>query len=108
MADEFTLQAQETRKLFRPHSRAMKCRHMIWSAANRAGAESVAVADLVRDNPEFKSAEIYRAAKFLVTHGVLARKDITWAVIEKGSERTRYRCAVRLVPPFTDASRSWR
>ena len=107
------LNAEDTRrKLFRPHTRAMKCRQMIWSEAKAravaAGGEPVPLADLVRDHKgEFRSAEIYRAAKTLVTHGALTREDISWAVIEKGSELTRYRCAVRYVEPFTEASRSW-
>ena len=83
----------------------MRCRQLVYSEA-KEGAH-VAVADLVRDNPEFRSAEIYRAAQALVTHGMLTREDISWAVIEKGEERTRYRCAVRFVEPFTNASRVW-
>ena len=67
----------------------------------------IALADLVRDNPEFKSAEIYRAAKHLVKHGILVRDDIGWAAIEKGSERMCYRIAVKAVEPFTEASRKW-
>jgi hypothetical protein len=107
MSENFTLSAEDPRKLFRRPSRATKARQMIYSKAKAAEDKPVPVADLVRDNPEFHSAEIYRAAKVLVTHGVLTRSDISWAALEKGTERTCYRCAVKYVEPFTEASRVW-
>ena len=95
------------RNLFRPPSRAIKCRQLVYAKAKEIG-KPIAIADLVRDNPEFRSAEIYRAARALVTHGILSREDISWAVLEKGSERTRYRAAVTFVEPFTaNTSRVW-
>ena len=108
MSEDFTLTSEDARrKLFRRPTRAMKCRQMVYSIAKAAGTV-VPVADLVRDyRGEFKSAEIYRAARALVTHGILARDDVSWAVLEKGAERTRYRCAVRFVYPFTESSRVW-
>ena len=106
MNDSFTLTNEDTRKLFRRPSRAMQCRQMVYSKAKGAGIP-LSVADLVRDNPEFRSAEIYRAARSLVNHGILTREDISWAAIDKGAERTRHRCAVRFIEPFTEASRVW-
>ena len=107
MSEDFTLTNEDTRKLFRRPSRAMRIRQMIWKSA-KATPDPIALADLVRDHKgEFLSAEIYRAARALVKHGMLTRNDINWAVIEKGSEKTRYRCAIRFVEPFTNASRVW-
>jgi len=109
MNEDFALTPeQERKKLFAPPSRAMKCRQMLWIAARLAGEKPVLLTDLVRDHKEeFAKSEIYHAAVALVTHGVLARDDVSWAVITKGKERTRYRCAVRYVTPFTSASRIW-
>ena len=107
MNEDFSLIAED-RKLFLPPSRAMKAREMVWAAAKVAEGNPVLLTDLVRDHKEeFKKNEIYHAAVALVTHGVLARDDVSWAVITKGKERTRYRCAVRYVTPFTSASRVW-
>jgi hypothetical protein len=108
MSDDLVLTSEETRKLFAPPSRAMKCRQMIWSAAKAAGEKPVALTDLARDHQgEFRRSEIYRAARTLVIHGILTREDISWAEITRGKERTRYRYAVRHVEPFQNASRCW-
>jgi hypothetical protein len=102
---EFAL--EETRRLFRRPSRAMKIRQLIYSTAKAADG-TVVLADFVADHKEeFRSSEIYRAARVLVTHGILTREDTSYGVIEKGRERTRYRYGVRYVEPFKSASRKW-
>lgn len=86
----------------------MQCRQTVYSKAKAALGIPLPIADLVRDNPEFKSAELYRAARSLVTHGILTREDISWPILGKNKEKTLYRCAVRFVEPFTvDSSRKW-
>jgi hypothetical protein len=108
MNEDFVLSSsEETRKLFRPPSRAMKCRQLIWATTKATGENPVALADLVRDHEEFRASEIYRAARALVLHGILTREDISWAELVGGRERTRYRYAVRHVEPFESASRHW-
>ena len=95
-------------KLFTPYSRAMNCRQLIWSVVKGADGP-VAVMDIIRDHKEsgFKKMEFYKAARALVIHGILMREDISWGVVVRGKERTRCRCAVRMVEPFTNASRKW-
>jgi hypothetical protein len=108
MSDDFVLTDEETKKLFRAPSRAMKIRQLIWSKAKEGAPARVILSDIVRDHrEEFLSAEIYKAARHLVLHGFLTREDVSWATIEKGSERKHYRYAVRFVEPFTNASRKW-
>ena len=107
MTEDLVLTSEETRKLFAPPSRAMKCRQLIYSTAKAAG-RSIALADLVRDHHgEFRRSEIYRAARTLVIHGILTREDINWAEIARGRERVHHRYGVSYVEPFVNASRYW-
>lgn len=105
MSEDFALDP-DLKKLFKAPSRAMNCRQLLWSAAAKEKGP-VVLADFVRDHEEFRPGEIYRAAYTLVTHGILTRDDVSWAVVERGTERKRYRYAVRYVEPFTNASRKW-
>ena len=56
MSENFTLANDDTRKLFRRPSRAMRCRQLVYSRSKAALSIPLAIADLVRDNPEFRSA----------------------------------------------------
>lgn len=104
--EDFALISEK--RLFVPPSRAMKCRQMLWTKAKLAHGKPVILTEVVRDyKEEFPKAEIYKAAHTLVNHGMLKRDDISWGVVVRGKEKTRYRCAVRFVPPFTSASRVW-
>ena len=85
----------------------MKIRQLLYSTC-KAVDGSVVLAEFVADHKEeFRSAEVYRAAKVLVTHGILTREDVNYGFLEKGKERTRYRYAIRYVEPFTSASHKW-
>lgn len=107
MTTEDLVLSSEDRKLFKPPSRAMRCRQMIWSIAK--GAEKpVALSDLVRDHcEEYRRSEIYRAARALVIHGILTREDVSWFELVNGRERRHHRYGVRYVEPFRNASRCW-
>jgi hypothetical protein len=106
MDEDFILISEK--RLFAAPSRAMKCRQMLWVKAKLAEGEPVVLADIVRDHKEeFSKSEIYHAAHSLVNHGLLTRDDTSWGVLVKGKEKTRYRCAVRFIAPFTHGSRVW-
>jgi hypothetical protein len=81
---------------------------MLWTKAKLADGKPIILTDVVRDyKEEFPKAEIYKAAHLLVNHGMLTRDDISWGVLVKGKDQIRYRCAIRFVEPFTNASRAW-
>lgn len=107
MTDFELSNVEEIRKLFRQPPRAMQVRQLVWSEAK--AKSPVVLADLIRDHKEeYRASEIYRAARMLVTHGILTRADISWAVAGRGKERIHYRQAVSYVEPFTSgASRKW-
>jgi hypothetical protein len=57
------LTSDDTRKLFAPPSRAMKCRQMVWKKSCEAGGP-VAIADLCATIPSFEALRSTRRHGF--------------------------------------------
>ena len=111
MSELFELSNQEAKPrrnlLFTPPSKAMLCRQVLWKKCRQADPNPVVLADFYKYDEEFSPGTVYKAAKKLVTSGILERQDISYACIVKGKERTSCRIAVKFVQPFTSASRVW-
>lgn len=90
------------RLAFAPPSNAMRCRQAVYSAVVASG-DAVLLRDLARDL-EFRSATVYRAAKKLVTSGILARRNV---VSHPYGTALRPLIALAYVQPFEPSSRKW-
>jgi hypothetical protein len=94
------------RALFAPPSRAMLCRHAVYSSVKKNRPERVLLRDLAADlRGAFPSSTVYRAARRLVSAGVLARKDV-WDAVRNDS-KLRALIGLEYVDPFTLSNRKW-
>src|SRR4029077_12254089 len=93
--------------LFAAPSTALLCRQALWTKCKQSAPNVVILSDFYKYQTKFPASTAYRAAKVLVTGGILERLDIERVLITKGKKKTSYMCAVRLVEPFTSASRKW-
>ena len=93
-------------RLFTPPSNSMLCRQALYRQCAQSD-HPVILCEFYRFDSDFSPGTVYRVAKSLVRHGILTREDVAWTKVINGNKRTTYKCAVKYLPPFSNASRKW-